>query len=540
MKALVRNKINALVAFIFIFLVSYFQAATLKKQIVINSDSLYMHDLSQDLLSGGSILNWSLTQAPDYFPHMIVYLFISLFSKSATTQLFLITLFQIISLCTLLYIIFRELGQRIYSSVLQSIGLLTIISLFQLHSTDWIYFYKTNNHFSSITMGLLALFFLLRSLNCKKIPEKRMLFAISVTVFLGTLSTITFIYAISIPIFLVLLAKMREIQRSQHAEFLKSTVISWLIILPVSTISSLLVTVSNENNGGLPGRLNISNIDILKVQNLTLAAFSRNLLSSGAVIRIISLLLICICFISLVLFLFLRSDILFNLAHDSNLFTLFQISVSSLLSSSILTVLSAGIVDEYFLRYFWPSLIMLLIFFSVICVNIFRNFQKTIYRKLHFEICLISFLVIVFGIMPGSIQSQESQFQKVAKCLTDKRSEGVKLRSGVADYWYGRSVDYLSSNPSRTFVALNSLDPFYWMTTNSYYNPKAEYNFILLHTQPDQFNFNFESMKGFLPLPSRKFSCEGTDIEIYFYNNNSLDRIVRSAIRKFSSLNQAG
>jgi hypothetical protein len=98
----------------------------------------------------------------------------------------------------------------------------------------------------------------------------------------------------------------------------------------------------------------------------------------------------------------------------------------------------------------------------------------------------------------------------------------------------------LSSNPTRTFVALNSLDPFYWMTTKSYYNTKADYNFILLHTQPDQFNFNFESMKGFLPLPSRTFACEGTDIEIYFYENNSLDGIVQSAIRKFSSLDQAG
>ena len=538
MRAQLRKKILVLVPFILILIVSYLQGTILKKQILITSDSLYMYDLSQDLLNGGSLLNWNLTQAPDYFPHMLAYLLISVFTKSATTQLFLITLFQIISLCSLLYIIFRELRQTKYSSILQSIGLLTLINLFQLQSTEWIYFYKTNNHFSSVLLGLLALFLLLRGLNRDRVLGKRMLFAISITIFLGTVSTITYIYAISIPIFIVLAAKLRQMQDSQYSKVLKATVISWFAILPFSTISALLVTARSTNSGGLQSRLDLSNFDFLKAQSMILASLSRNLVSSGVIVRIICLLIICIAFVSFFIFFLCRNDTLLNLNHSSSLLILLQVSVCSLLSSSILTLVSAGIIDEYFLRYFWPSIIMLLIFASVFSVQVFKIFQKNIYKKLRIELYVVLFLLILFGITSGSIQTQESSFQKTAKCLSEIRNSGVEMRSGVADYWYGRSVDYLSSSPTRTFVALNSLDPFYWMTTNSYYNSKLKYNYILLHTQPDPFGFNYESMKSFLPLPSRTFTCQGTDIEMYLYTNDSLNGLVQHAIKKYSTVNQ--
>ena len=388
-------------------------------------------------------------------------------------------------------------------------------------------------------MGLLTLFLLIRSTKSEKTLSKRMQFAIFMTVFLATISTITYIYAVSIPIFIVLVSQLWKIRHNAFLLNTKTTLKSWLIILPSSTISSVLVAASSNNSAGIRSRLSWSNFDFLKMQNLFLGSFSRNLLSSGVIVRFICLLFICVAFLSLFIFIFCSNDILIS-SNNSSLVLLLQISVSSLISSLICTFLSSGIVDEYFLRYFWPAIFMLMIFALALSVQIFSKFQRNIYRKLRIELFLISTLLIIFATTPSSIRNNDYRFANTAKCLEEIRTGGTKLNAGVADYWFGRSVDYLSSGSNRTYVALNSLAPYYWMTTDSYYKTDANYNFILLHTQPDQFGFNLENMKSLLPAPSRTFVCKDTDIIVYYYENDSLNILIREAKIKYFNSNPKG
>jgi hypothetical protein len=309
------------------------------------------------------------------------------------------------------------------------------------------------------------------------------------------------------------------------------------MILPTATLFSFIVTTITQDSSGLRSRLNLLDFDFPKIENLFYASFSRNLVSSGTTVRFICLLFISCTILSLFVALFCRIDNLINSNQNILFELLLQISISSLITSLLFTFLSGGIVDEYFLRYFWPAIFMLMIFGSAFAAHIFKLFQKKVFINLRVEAILTAFLLIVFGVTSGSVPVKDTQFVSVANCLKDLRSNGVDLDSGVADYWFGRSVDYLSSSPNRTFVALNSLEPYYWMTTDSYYVKKANYNFILLHTQPDQFGFNFEIMGNLLPSSSRSFICQDTDIVVYFYENDSLNRLIQESIQRYFALN---
>jgi hypothetical protein len=112
-------------------LVSYFEARAFRGLIVLTSDTLYMHDLINNLKQGGSIFDWNLTQAPDYFPSLFVYFLLSFFTSNALIQLFFMTVFQVFALLVIFFLIFFEFSKKKYLSFFQAISLLTLINLFQ-------------------------------------------------------------------------------------------------------------------------------------------------------------------------------------------------------------------------------------------------------------------------------------------------------------------------------------------------------------------------------------------------------------------------
>ena len=519
--------LNISLPFLGIFLVSLFEGSAFKPQMVLTSDSLYMNSLSKDLLQGGSIFDWNLTQAPDYFPHMFVYLVISLFTEQAPTQLFLITLFQVALLGILFYLVFRKLGHSRQFSFLESTMLLTLVNFFQLHSQDWIYFYKTNNHFSSVLMGFTAFLITLVAAKNNSFGNPRIQILVFFVVLLGTLSTITFVYAITIPLFIMVIPMLFT-----RIHFF-SRKIWFLLAVVLATVIALFVTTKSSSGSTLSSRLVFSDSEFAQVQDFFMKAFSRNMVHSGMIVRLITITAIATMLVLLFAFFFCSLRGFPNLENEQAFKLLLSFSAVSLISTTLLTFLSGGMVDEFFLRYFWPSIFFCSVSALFAVVEILRKRGKTYIRKIPVSIGLAGVILALYGLSGKPTYNIGTPFQAAAKCITDLQWKGVQLEGGVANYWYARSVDYLSSSGAKTFTALNTLEPFFWMTSLDSFNSQTRFNYILVHNNPEPFNFNYENMKGWLPDPSQKFECTEAGLTVFFYESNSLDKLVKESRSTF-------
>jgi hypothetical protein len=174
---------------------------------------------------------------------------------------------------------------------------------------------------------------------------------------------------------------------------------------------------------------------------------------------------------------------------------------------------------------------MLASFVVIVFVESFQLVKKSVFSKMPLGFIIVFLTIVSLFNSAQPENRQVTSVQSVAKCITGLKEKGVNLEQGVTDYWYGRSVNYFIPNSKRNYVAVNSLQPFFWMTSRSYYTEPANYNWILLHTTPDAFNFNVNAMAGLLTTPSEIFKCQGTDLEIYYYSDNSLGKIIQESLR---------
>ena len=134
-----------------------------------------------------------------------------------------------------------------------------------------------------------------------------------------------------------------------------------------------------------------------------------------------------------------------------------------------------------------------------------------------------------------------------ASCLTLISNLGFKLKAGVSDFWNARGVTYRMENRISILPILNDGTPFFYMSTlgplkNSKHYGFDKYNFVIFHKNSiqDQFNFNSLTLGKFLPKPSKVYSCENSDKDIWLYNDESLDLFVKNKIDNFLSPNKKG
>jgi hypothetical protein len=509
-----------------IFCISAFHTFALKGQVIVTSDTIYMHDLVQNLRDGGSIFDWNLTQAPDFFPSLLTYFLVSFFTQDVQFQLLLMTFFQMLILFSLFYKIFQTINTGRLVSFLQASSLITVINLFQLLSEEWIYFYTTNNHMASVLLGLMIVLLILKSKFDSLSFRNRNFWFISALVFFGTASTITIVYAITIPVFVLLSTKYLSDKRKKtlHKECPGVLGIFGLIVLP-SSIALLVVSLVG-GTGGLVNRLKITEDELTLMKSLVTRSLSRNLVSSGFIVSVISLVCLALIFINFVFFALLEKRFLYEITQDSPIALLGRLSVLSLLSSVIMAFASGGIVDEFFLRYFWFAIFLNMLTGLALLGRLHSRFARRSLKSRRVGFLMVSFLLLTHSLVERPDSARGESFKLVANCLNELKSSGVNLGAGVSDYWHGRSVDYLSGRKIRSFVAFNDLGPFFWMTTKEFYYTSQVYNYVLLHTRPDPFSFNLESMKNVIPVPTQSFACDGTDIIVQFYDNNSLHQSV--------------
>lgn len=538
-----QNKNYSLYFVLILVLLAIFQGLRFRNLIGLTSDTLYMNQLTQDLMQNGDFFKWTFSPAPDFIPDFFVYLIAALFVKSATIQLLVVTIFQVCALTILVYVLFRRLHLNPLVSFLNTAFLATSINLYQVRSGEWIYFFTTNNHFSTLFFGLIFLVIILPKLEVKSNSGRdlsnRYLFLIFVCAFLGTLSSITLVYAVILPLCSALLL----VSSDSPAKFLHLATKKNFMRITVFSLSGIsagyLFGKVVDFHSVFGNRFGFSTQKLQESSEHVLSMLVHNIVGSGIIDRLLTLILLVTIVTSFTFLMFFGFKSLLQLNLRVEVIFIYLFGNISLVFSTLFVFFSGGIVDRWFLRYFWGCILAILIAMISIISHLLQTQGTRIFRKISTLAAATLIINVVFfstSISPQPIDAPGI----VAVCETELRKQGVELKTAVADYWFARSVDYLTGNKTPSYVALNDLRPFYWMTSaNPLRNPSVykivNYNYVRVHTDPDPFLFNAQNLSRVLPPPNSVYPCLGSGIEIWFYSDDKLDRVIRSRISDFVS-----
>lgn len=517
--------------FLIIIIILFF-ARGISQKIFISSDSLFLNDFTSNLLyHHGNFKTWALEQAPSYFPDMTLYILIAIFVGSAKTQILIMSLMHLI----LLYCVASLLLKKFLSysgSILCAFGITCATAFAQIHSNQWIIFYSTNNHFSDVIFGLLGLTF---SLSGKNDKPSRKNWKILLCIFMGTISSITFVYVFVLPLFLTLTTKHKLQQNDKVKVPLWKLVVHEFPLLMCALLAVFSGNLINSNNKSLVSRITPSIPRIINSAHQLSIAFVDATRSTSLTERFsIYAALVCICFLLYRLYKTRKS--LFMKISQENLESQLQLFwVISLITTLSATILSGGMVDRYCFRYFMFNVILTAV---LIILRLSEVLKKGPVRGT--KVIFITGVLLLSFIPAINADYLGYPSKEIASCINHLESEGVPLRNGVADYWFARSVNYYLKAPDKILSVYNDLSPFYWMTTSEYLTSPSKYsvstyNFIIIHKDryPDPFMFTTSALIPTVPKPTAVYSCVQNTMEIWYYYNDKLNDVMKSRRAEF-------
>lgn len=525
------DKIKTLLAWLLLAL----SASLLRFQTVLQSDSLFLDDLFTDLLHhGGRWTEWKFSSAPAFVPDMLLYwLAMPLFSE-ATTRIFFVSVVQVLLLAAALLWCARKINPALSKSA--EVSILLLLSLFTAasgQSSMWLYFYSTNNHLASVFFGLTGTGLMLSYLERPRAASAALLVAGSAA---ALLSTQLFVLSFMAPV-LMLLAAAWLMLGPHHAQRRPLQRLIGLLLL-AQVLATLL--------GKLMIR-NVANEGRIHPSPETAGAALRNFMQAVATAFTPDnrLTLICALLVPLALgwlaWRLLRAATLrqqgVSIAAGEWRFGAAAALLCVVLPINLLgVILSGGFGDPYSFRYLaFPLTLALLL--AVIRLDLLPGRSiatiATIAAQLALGLTVLASSIRITRHAPPPLVDASAL---AAGCLAQLESEGFPLKAGIADYWNARGVSYQLPHRNPILVTTSTLAPDFHVSTlgpvlrpQNY--PAHDYNFAVLYgaSQPVNPQYTAAAMRQALPAPARVASCGNGKLEIWLYQDGSLDRAVKQA-----------
>jgi hypothetical protein len=197
-------------------------------------------------------------------------------------------------------------------------------------------------------------------------------------------------------------------------------------------------------------------------------------------------------------------------------------------------VLSGGFADQYAMRYFMFPLALAL----VLCaIRLDQLLKARAWLTGAAQLALGA--VIAVGATRLTLESPTpvaGDSTLAADCLARIEGAGFPLRAGIADYWNARYTHYTSPANNPMLATDNKLAPDFHVSTlgpvlrpQDY--PAHHYNFAILYgaVQAADPTYTAATLRPVLPAPSRIDNCGDGRLEIWLYQDDSLDRAVKQA-----------
>lgn len=486
--------------------------------IKVNSDTLFLTSLYQDLvIEGNSWNSWSFPAAPYYFPDMLVYWLIRLF----TDDLFIaFVISQTLPYCGLilssLYIYKGLYGKLTNQMALFTITLATLMNYIvtlistDLHQPNHMGFrvlYRLTSHTGATVLAFICIGLVIRILKHESKIQMGLLF-----VFCGltALSDKLFFCWFVVPALLALISFSLIGLIKKRISLILCSLISISSALGYWGVQHTNPYITRNYSNYFPAKtwekviilLGNLNSEIKELEGVTLYFY---IFFIAMIVTIVISFFRFVCQIS-------GNDATVHSSVLSQFFFLFYLF-------AILVNVSTVFYLELFLdlmHYF--NLIIIASLFSL--PILMSNEEGLIYFKKDNKtrnILLTSFVLItgflgILSLWPMKNISFE-YYPKIAKCLDDNKKQ-YHLTNGLADYWEPRIVSVFSKKG----IWVNKINPdgdlHHWMNNMEWYSNIFNYNFFITK------GLNLPAIIMKYGRPSSEFICDDKKIIVYNNENN--------------------
>lgn len=523
------NKIKYLLA----WLVLALSASVLRFRVSLQSDTLFLDDLFSDLLShGGRWTEWKFSSAPAFIPDMLLYLLAFPIFSDPATRIFFVSLVQVFLLAAALLWCARQIDPALGKSA--AVSILLLLAFFTLTSAKsgmWLYFYTTNNHLASLLFGLTGAGLMLRYLDRPGATGAALLVAGGVA---ASLSTQLFTLSFTVPVLLLLggaWLMLGDAPARRRALAQLAGLVFGAQVLAALLGKVVIHHVANE------GRVRASP----ETAGVALRNFLQAIKTAFAPDN--ALTVACATLVVLAL-LYLGQRLLRACALSRQGVTVgaadWRFGAAAALLCVVLpvnvfgVVLSGSFADQFGMRYLMFPLALALL----LCViRLDRALAARPWLAATAQLALGALVVVsATGLTLQAPAPYGDASSLAAGCLARAEQGGFALRAGIADYWNARGVHYRLPNKNPMLATDNTLAPNFHVSTlgpvlrpQDY--PAHHYNFAILYgaVQPADPTYTVELMRQTLPAPARVERCGDGRLEIWLYQDDSLDRAVKQA-----------
>ena len=452
--------------------------------VFINSDTLYLPSIYQDITEfGHSLKGWHLNPAPNFFPDMLLYAAIAIFSNNFIVS---IIAFAVIQYLLIIFLANKALQpcvsqkERYFTLAIGNL-FLALIPLSTYFANDFHFsFHLISNayHNGAFINALIALNLFIRFIKNKSYTQLSLLL---LTIFVGVLSDRFFIFYFILPsVGVAIFSLLDKTIRKNSIIYIGSTILVTGISITTFNllkVYKLLVVFSRT--------LKLTPQIILDAWNMFAEQFSYyfsefdsrsfalyfSLISifllgrfiyvriKNKTLRVLDskflVVLFLFCFIPLVLFIPILLGV--YTGWDTIRYN-FQTIIVGLLFVGLTLNYSANKTKQAITFVLTPSVLIALVFTCSIL------FSKTFYTGLNG----------VVNFYPEKVET------------IDKITEEHNLQFGVAPYWTAKYTMMLSKNNVRTYTCYPEMTPWYhacnekWFYFNPYTKDSVDFNFVVI------------------------------------------------------------
>jgi len=436
-----------------------------------SSDSLYLQALYRDFFQDGYSLNgWTLNQASNFFPDMLLFFALNAIFGNFITATFGYSVIQYFAIIFIMYLIFRQIKLNLHLSTFAP-AIFLFASLLFLFFIDrsWIASLLNHNawHNSAFIMSLVCIYLFCKYLNIK---SQKLLIAIIVLSMLSGASDKLFFICFTIPASLVIIV-LYFFNKDRRM------LIKLLIVMAIGTILAIALWIFFKNNPYFSLTKPYGAITPKYIQD-SWSVFSEQMhayLTTFSFVMFLTWFSI-LSYFAVVVHVFVKIYRLIKEKKSADTLFAFELFVLFFTPIVLFTPILAGSYDNIIsLRYnYFPYI--LLPFNSVVLISNWLDKNKWIRVALNSTFSLLMLGYLLFHFPPKEFNSGLKQFftcyperaEIVDNCFTDEN-----LKYGITDdYWLARQATMFSKKGVRLHCAFPGGDPWlhvsnkHWFTDN--------------------------------------------------------------------------